>query len=54
MLGVLVTLDATIELGAGALWLSAISYLRTGIFFKMTQEGLRSGAIVVKNEKTQK
>ena len=54
MLGVLVTLDATIELGAGALWLSAISYLRTGIFFKMTQEGLRRGAIVVKNEKTQK
>lgn len=54
MLGVLVTVEGTIEVCAGALQLSAISYLRTGIYIKMTQEGLKRGATVVKNDKTQK
>lgn len=54
MLGVLVTIEGTIEVCAGALQLSAISYLRTGIYIKMTQEGLKRGATVVKNDKIQK
>ena len=54
MLGILVTVEGTIEVCAGALQLSAISYLRTGIYIKMTQEGLKRGATVVKNDKSQK
>ena len=54
MLGVLVTVEGTIEVCAGAYNLSVISYLRTGIYIKMTQEGLKRGADVVKKQKIQR
>lgn len=54
MLGALVTIEGFIEGCAGALQLSTISFLRTGIYIKMTQEGLKRGADVVKNEKIQR
>ena len=50
-LGVLVTVEGFLELCGGGIQLSMVSFLRTGIYIKMTQEGLKRGADVVKNEK---
>lgn len=54
MLGILVTIEGVVEACAGGIQLSLISFLRTGIFLKMTQEGLKRGADVVKNDKIQR
>lgn len=43
ILGVLVTVEGFFELAAGAIPLSSLSYLRTGIYVAMTQEGLQRG-----------
>jgi hypothetical protein len=51
---VLVTVEGFLEVCAGGIQLSMISFLRTGIYVKMTQEGLKRGADVVKNEKIQR
>jgi hypothetical protein len=53
-LGILVTVEGFFELSAGAIPLSAISYLRTGIYVAMTQEGLKRGAEIVKRDKIQR
>lgn len=54
MLGILVTAEGGIELFAGAFQLSTISFLRTGIYIKMTQEGIQKGTEVVKDKKVQR
>ena len=51
MLGMLVAIEGTLEFCAGALQLSTVSLLRGGVYVKMTQEGLKRGADVVKNDK---
>lgn len=53
-LGILVTIEGMIEVCAGGIQLSAISFMRTGIFMKMTQEGLKRGADMVKKDKIQR
>ena len=51
VLGILVTIEGVIEICAGGLSISIISFMRTGIFMKMTQEGLKRGADIVKKDK---
>ena len=54
MLGVLVSVDGFFELGAGAIPLGFLSYLRTGLYFAMTKEGIKKGTEIVKKDKIQR
>jgi hypothetical protein len=54
VLGVLVTAEGFFELATGAIPLSAISYLRTGIYYAMAREGYTRGADIVKRDKIQR
>ena len=54
MLGILVLTEGFFEVCAGAMTLSTISLLRGGVYVKMTQEGLKRGADVVKKDKIQR
>ena len=54
MLGVLVTLEGGLEFFHGKRLMPTLMFLRGGIFVKMTQDGLKRGATIVKNDKTQK
>ena len=51
VLGMLVTAEGFFELASGAVPLSIISYLRTGIYYAMAKEGYNRGAEIVKRDK---
>lgn len=53
-LGIMVTIEGAIEICAGGPQLAVMSFLRTGIFMKMTQENLKRGTNIVKNDKIQR
>lgn len=54
ILGISVTVEGFFELAAGAVPLSIISYLRTGIYYAMAREGYKRGADIVKRDKVQR
>ena len=54
VLGMLVTVEGFFELASGAVPLSIVSYLRTGIYYAMAREGYQRGADIVKKDKVQR
>ena len=54
MLGILISTEGILEAMAGHIAIPTFAFLRAGIFIKMTQDGLKRGAVYVKNDKTQK